>query len=257
MYPELLRIGPFTIYSYGFMLSMAMLAAVFLSYRQAPREGVDPQITLDFTIVLIVAGVVGSRVVFVALNWEYFAPQPLSILGIGQGGLAGLSIHGGLIGGLAAGWLMSARRGPRFATMADLYSRPLALGHALGRVGCFLRGCCYGRLTTGGWGVESVYAWGLRHPSQLYESGLALLLFVGLTWYMRRRRLPGQMFLIYAAGYSLARLLADFFRESEAAAGPFTLAQAASLAVLAVAVVLWRRLARRPSDPSCAGSSRG
>jgi phosphatidylglycerol:prolipoprotein diacylglycerol transferase len=245
MYPELLRIGPFTIYSYGFMLGMALLAAVLLSYRQAPREGVDPQITLDFTLGIVVAGVIGARVVFVVLNWKYFAPQPLSILGLGQGGLAGLSIHGGLLGGLAAGWLMSLRHGLRFASMADLYARPLAMGHTLGRIGCTLRGCCYGKLTAEGWGVQTMYAWGFRHPSQLYEAGLSLLVFLGLTWYMRRTRVPGELFALYVAGYSIARLVADFYRDSDLAAGPFTMAQLVSIAAFLVAVALWFRLRQK------------
>lgn len=245
MYPELVRIGPFTIYSYGFMLGMALLAAVLLSYRQAPREGVDPQITLDFTLVIVIAGVLGARLLFVVLNWEYFAGRPLSILGLGQGGLAGLSIHGGLLGGLAAGWLMCVRHGLRFASMADLYARSLAMGHTLGRVGCTLRGCCYGQLTVGGWGVQTMYAWGLRHPSQLYESGISLLVFLGLTWYMRRRRAPGELFVLYVAGYSVARLIADFYRESDAVAGPFTLAQVVSLIALLGAVPLWLYIRQR------------
>ncbi|MDP2872430.1 MAG: prolipoprotein diacylglyceryl transferase [Bacillota bacterium] len=253
MYPELLRIGRLAIYSYGFMLGMSLLSAVWLSYRQAPREGVDPQITLDFSLAIVVAGVVGSRLVFVLLNWEYYASNPVSILGIGEGGLAGLSIHGGLLGGIIAGWFMCARHGLRFPVMADLYARPLAMGHTLGRIGCVLRGCCFGELTGGGWGVRTVYAWGLRHPSQLYESGLALLLFVGLTWYMKRPRAAGQLFLLYAGGYAVARFLADLYRESDLVTGSLNLAQLVSLGVLCIVVPLWFRL----GAGSRAGASRG
>jgi len=119
------------------------------------------------------------------------------------------------------------------------------MGHTLGRIGCFTNGCDYGRLTSGTWGTFTSYAPGLRHPSQLYESGLALLLFFGLTWYMRReQRSPGQLFMVYAAGYAVARFVADLFRETEFIAGPLNLAQVISLVVFPVALGAWMRLER-------------
>lgn len=233
------------------MLGLALLVGIILSYRQAPREGVDPQITLDFTLVLVVAGIIGSRAVYVLLNWGMYAGRPLlTIVGLEGGGLSGLAIHGGLLGGLIGGAIMVRRHGLRFWTMADVYARPMAMGHTIGRVGCFLNGCDFGRLTAGPLGARTSYALGLRHPSQLYESGLALLLFLALTWYMRRPRSPGQLFLIYAAGYAVARFVADLFRETEFVAGPLNLAQVISLVVLPIAVALWWRFQRRRADAS-------
>jgi phosphatidylglycerol---prolipoprotein diacylglyceryl transferase len=175
-----------------------------------------------------------------------YAGRPLlAILGFEGGGLAGLAIHGGLIGGLVGGGIMTVRHRLPFWVMADLYARPLAMGHTLGRIGCFMRGCDYGRLTAGNWGARTMYAAGLRHPSQLYESGLALLLFLGLTWYMRRSRSPGQLFLVYAAGYSVARFTADIYREPAPIAGPLNLAQVVSIVVVIVVGALWWHIQQR------------
>lgn len=250
MYPELFRIGPLTVYSYGLMLSISLLAAVILTHRQAPREGIEEQTALDFTLLLMIAGLIGSRLVFVLLNWSWYAGRPLAVIGLGGEGLAGLSIHGGLLGGIVAGFFLTRWRRVSYAAMADLVARPLALGMGLGRIGCFLRGCCYGRLTGGDWGVETSYAPGLRHPSQLYEAALLFIVFIGLTWFTGRPRARGQLFAAMLAGHGAARLIAEFFRDSPLVLGPLTAGQLVSIAELAAGVLVWVVLAGRAGRPA-------
>jgi len=245
MYPVLFRLGPLTVYSYGFMLSLSLLAAVFLTRRQAAREGIQPQTALDFTLILMVAGVIGSRVLFVILNWSWYSGRPLAIIGLGGEGLAGLSIHGGLIGGVVTGYILTRRHRIPFAAMADLVARPLALGMGLGRVGCFLRGCCYGRLTGGSWGCETEFAPGLRHPSQLYEAALLFVVFAGLTWMMRRPRARGQLFAAMLVGHGTARFVSEFFRESPLVLGPLAAGQLVSIVEVAVGAAVWSLLEER------------
>ncbi len=247
MLPELFHIGPVTVYSYGTMIALAVLAALFLVWRQAPREGIDPNFTVDFMLAVVVAGLVGSRLVYVALNWRDYAGNPWAIIGIGGWERQGLAIHGGLLGGVGAGWVMARRLKLRFWSLADLYARALAVGLGIGRIGCLLAGCCYGRPTGGEWGCTTVYAYGLRHPSQLYETFLLLALFLFLTWRMTKPRRLGQLFGLFLAGYGCARFLAEFFREGERVAAGLSLGQIVSLGLVAAGAAIHR--ARRESEP--------
>jgi len=256
MFPELIRFGPVVVYSYGTMIALGVLAAIYISHRQAAREGVDPDITLEFTLLIVVAGLVGSRLLFVALNWQEYVGRPLAIIGIGYRELEGLSIHGGLAGGGLAGYAYVRRHRLRFWTLADLYARPLAIGMGVGRIGCFLAGCCYGQLTQRGWGTTTVYAFGLRHPSQLYETALLLLLFAFLTWYMGRPRARGQLFAAFVGGSGVARFLSEIFRESERILLGLSLAQWVSIALLGLGFLLWRMLSDGPLvDQRAAGGN--
>lgn len=227
-------------------MALAILAALFLAYRQAPREGVRPAVTVDYTLALVVAGLVGSRLVYVAVHWGEYAFRPWALIGISPTGeLQGLSIHGGLLGGLVAGYWLARRWRLEFWSMADLYARPLAVGMGIGRIGCALAGCCYGRLTGAGWGISTVYAAGLRHPSQLYETALLLIVFGFLTWYMGRDRAPGQLFGVLLAGYGTARFLAELFREVPRLALGLSLGQWVSVLLLVLGAVVWRMRSSR------------
>ncbi len=247
MLPELTRIGPITVYSYGTMIALAVLVALFLVWRQAPREGVDPNVTVDLMLAVVLAGLVGSRLVYVLLNWRDYAATPWSIIGVGGWERQGLTIHGGLLGGVAAGWIMARRLRLRFWMLADLYARALAIALGIGRIGCLLAGCCFGRLTGGDWGCTTVYAPGLRHPSQLYETFLLTLLFIYLSWRMGKPRRLGQLFGLFVAGYGIARFLAEFFREGERVAAGLTLGQLVSLGLLLLGAAIW--YLRRNSMP--------
>ncbi len=246
MFPELIRLGPVTIYSYGAMIGLAMLIGVVLVYRQAPMEGVLPERTADFSLAVAVAGLVGSRVMYVLLNWSEYAGRPGAIFGLGEGQLEGLSIHGGLLGGIVVGGLLAHRWQLGFWPLADLYSRPVALGMGIGRLGCLLAGCCYGQLTDGSWGCATDYAPGLRHPSQLYEAALLGLLFVFLSWYMTRPRRRGRMFALLLTGYGIARFLGEVMRESERSVLGLSLAQLVSIGLLLIGLIMWRALSHSP-----------
>ena len=248
MLPELIRIGPITIYSYGAMISIAIVLGLFLAWRQASREGIRPEVIVDFTLYAALAGLVGSRVLYVALHWSDYAGRPGAILGLGQGELQGLSIHGALLGGVLVGIFFARRYRLSFWRLADVYARPLAIGMGIGRVGCFLGGCCYGQLTGGGWGCTTLYAPGLRHPSQLYETALLVILFVFLSWYMTKPRASGQLFAVFLAGYAVMRFLAEIYRDSIRVTGPLSLAQLVSVALLVAGLILWRLRRGRPAD---------
>ena len=248
MHPELIHIGPITVYSYGTMIAVAIVVAVALVWRQAWREGIDREITLDFTLGLVLAGLVGSRVVYVVLNWRTYIGDPLAIIGIGAGGCAqqGLTIHGGLLGGLVAGWLMARHYRLGFWALADLYARALAIGLGIGRIGCLLAGCCYGQLTDGSWGCPTVFAPGLRQPSQIYETAMLTVLFILLSRFMLVPRRRGQLFGLFVAGYGVARFVAEIYRESERVFAGLSLAQLVSIGLLLLGLAVFYTGRARP-----------
>ncbi|MCL6581495.1 MAG: prolipoprotein diacylglyceryl transferase [Firmicutes bacterium] len=227
MHPVLFRIGPVSVYSFGVMLSLGFLAALAVAFRRAPRYGLDPWLMVDMAVWLFLAGLVGSRLVFVLTAWQDFAGDSLRIFATWEGGV---SFYGAILGGMVAAWVFARRRRLPFVRVADTLAPGLALAASIGRIGCFLNGCCYGLPTSGLWGTFTRFAPGLRHPTQLYESAAYLGVFLFLLWLERRRRLaPGQLFVAFAGSYLVARFFVEFFRDGARIYPWLTVTQAVSL----------------------------
>ena len=183
MHPILFHIGPLTLYSYGLMIAIGFLVAITLACRQATKLGLSPERIQTLGLVTLLSGLVGGRLGFVFLNWEFYRGNLLEILRLDHGGLV---FYGGLGLGILMGLLYIRRSKLPMAQTVDLMVPPLVLAHAIGRIGCFLNGCCYGKFTDLPWGVAFPPETLHRHPTQLYEAGALLLLFVGLTVLGRR-----------------------------------------------------------------------
>ena len=243
MHPVLFTIGPITLYTYGAMMVVAFLAATGLAVQDArtlPREwvAIAPEQLMDFACVSLLGGVIGGRLLYVGLQWDAFLRQPLEMPAVWHGGLVW---YGGLFGGLLGGWLYVRRKRLAFLRVMDQFIPFGALGHAIGRVGCFLNGCCYGRPTDAWYGVTFP---GHAHPvipTQLIEAG-ALTVLYGLLRRMRRPRLlqyPGRVFGWYLVSYAVLRFLIEFLRGDQTAlwAG-LTLQQLVSGGVFAAGLYL-------------------
>lgn len=250
MYPILLRLGSFELRSYGVVIAFAILAAYLLARREASRRRMDPRLVEDFASFAILFGILGARLYYIAFfDPGMFFRQPLMVLALWKGGLA---VHGALLAGLLTGIWFCRKRGISFWTFADTLAPALILGQAVGRLACFLNGDAYGIPTTVPWAVtftdpNAMAPLGVpRHPTQLYEMGLNLLLF-GLLWILRKRRLaPGQLFLLYAGGYAVIRFVVETFREDQLQfAGGVSTAQTLSVLVLAGSLLAFALLRRR------------
>lgn len=215
MYPILFRIGPVTIYSYGLMLALAFVLATLLAKKEAIKNGFAPDLIVDLAGYILVAGIVGARLLYVVLNLDEYKRSPFEILMLQRGGL---SFYGGAVAGFLVCIWFARRRKFSFLRIADLFSPFIALGHAIGRIGCLLRGCCFGRETTAGLRIrfpdEVVY----RHPTQVYASVVGFLIFLSLRYFYRKRHFDGRIFLLYLMFYSLERFLLDFLRADVAPA---------------------------------------
>ena len=211
MHPILLKIGPFSVYSYGFMVSAGFLLAVYLVLKDARPLGFDPDDVIDIALYMLIGGLIGARVAYVLLNFDYFRRNPLEIFYLSRGGLV---YYGAFLGGLLAVVACIFRKKLSFWNVADLFAPYIALGQAVGRIGCFLNGCCYGRAVSGNFslGVAFPESTVIRHPTQVYSSLILLVLFLALKAFRPRRRFAGEVFIIYCAAYSFQRFFIEFLR---------------------------------------------
>lgn len=239
MYPELFRIGSLVIHSYGVMLALAVVIAAIALYREAPREKFNPDYILEAVVLVSFAGLLGARLLYIFLNWDYYSGQFFSAFFTR---FEGLSFYGGLFGGAIVLIFWTRLRRIDFLRMADLLSPYLILGYAFGRIGCFLNGCCYGRAAAVPWALPGFLTdTVLRHPVQLYAAAGALIIFLILRFLRPRRPFVGFIFIALFAFYGLLRFITEFFRYGDAVLFQLTLAQLFSLGLLitSLAVIIY------------------
>jgi len=245
MHPVLLRFGEFSVYSWGFMLAVSVIIAIVGIGRLLEKEGYSKDLVLDLALISIISGILGARLVYMLLyQLPQFLSNPLSLFYLTDGGFSGLVWYGGLMGGFLAFCAYLWKKKLPFWLFSDMFSPYVSLGYCFVRIGCFLNGCCYGKITDSVWGVlfpfgESV----LRHPTQLYSSFAGFLIFVFLMWFLPRKKFDGQVFILYLISYSAYRFVLEFYRENAIMYGPFSASQSYSaiLFVIALVIYFWRR----------------
>ncbi len=250
MHPILLQIGNFTLRSFGVFMSLGVLCGSFLAVRRAGKYYGEK--VLDFCLWAVIAGLIGSRLWEVIFTWESFQENPLSIFAIWQGGL---SIQGGIAGGIIAGICWTRKEKIAFWTFADLVAPGILLGQALGRVGCFLAGDDYGVPTTAWLGViyapgspaYAVYGSTPLVPAELLEGIWDLIIIVAILVLERTsiKRFSGFNFALYIGLYSAGRIILETYRDyGLLLAGGWRTAQVAGVfGIIASAVIL--RLRRK------------
>ncbi|MEO5762306.1 MAG: prolipoprotein diacylglyceryl transferase [Vicinamibacteria bacterium] len=212
-------LGPFSLHTYGLLLVAALLGALWLAGKLARKDGLDAIKVQDLGIASIIAGLVGAKLLLIIVDFDQYRSSPRAILDVLQSGGV---FYGGLLGGIPMAWWYIRKHSlPLFRTL-DVLAPAVALGQAIGRLGCFAAGCCYGSSSTAPWAVifhnEDAHALvgvplGIPlHPSQLYESlGTFILTFI-LVAMLKKRRFQGQVFAAYLLIYALMRFTLEFFR---------------------------------------------
>lgn len=215
MHPVIFQIGPVTIYSYGLMIALGIVVGLALARRQAGREGIAGDKIVDITFYCLLAAFIGARLGHILLDLHTYLAEPLAILKIWEGGLL---FYGGLIPAVAVGiWYIKHLRLPLWQ-VADIFAPSIAIGHAFGRIGCFLAGCCYGTPTDLPWGVTFTHPRTLApqgiplHPTQLYSAFALLMLFVLLVWLRKRKAFHGELFWTYSLCFAVGRFFVEFLR---------------------------------------------
>ncbi len=242
MYPTIGHIGPITIYSFGLMLAIAVIVCSFLMSRDARKVGISQETIFDLVFWVILGGIVGARIFFILLNLSDFVADPKQIIMIANGGLAW---QGGLVLGCLAGVMYVRKKNLSLSMMVDLAAPYLALGQAIGRIGCFLNGCCYGRSVA--WGIYFPVHGQHLHPTQLYDTGMLLGIFFILKYLQKSSTRRGEVFAAYLVLASVERFINEFFRaDHTVAAMGLSIFQWVSVAVFLLGGYLWWRLHRQP-----------
>lgn len=235
MHPIICQIGPVTIYSFGLMFLTALLVCSYFLGQEAKRYAISKEAMYDFIFWTIMAGIIGARIFYIILNFSFFWENPGEIVMLQKGGLAW---QGGMILGVVAAALFVRRIKIPFLFMADLVVPYLALGQGIGRLGCFLNGCCYGRPAA--WGIYFPAHDARLIPTQLYDFGGLFFIFLILKYLQKVVPKQGQVLAIYLILASLERFANEFFRADHATLyWGMSVFQLVSAGVFVVGVVLF------------------
>jgi phosphatidylglycerol:prolipoprotein diacylglycerol transferase len=275
MYPVLFQIGGFTVTSFGVMMALAFLAAGWIASRELARVGEDPEVAWDMVGYAAVFGILGSKIYYLILNWQDTVADPMGAI-LSRSGLVW---YGGLIlAAIVVAWRVR-KVGVPLGRMADASGLALAVGYAIGRMGCFLVGDDYGRPSDLPWAVafpqgappstaanlrefgvdipasvpaDTVYA---VHPTQLYEVGMSLIIFFILRRMQPRLATPGMLFMVWVALAGVERFIVDIFRaKDDRFLGMFSVAQLISVLLTLAGIAGIAYLARRTaSTPRVSG----
>lgn len=227
MYPEICKLGPFTIYSYGLMLVLAFMVAAALSSSRARKENFNPDIIFNLLFISFVSGVIGARVFYVIEHIGDYIRSPLEVIMFQHGGL---SWFGGLILGSVSGIIFLKNKKLEIYKALDLIAPFLALAQAIGRVGCLLNACCLGKEST--FGIYFTLHGRILIPVQAYSSVLLIFIFMILRFLQDRPHKAGYIFFMYLLLYSLKRFFIEFLRaDNEIVLFGLTLFQVISIAI--------------------------
>jgi len=262
MFPQLFDLGEITVWgrtfhpilhTYGFLLAVGFLVALNLAARRAKNIGVETRMTMDLGLYILISALIGAKLLLVIVNWEHMQHDAWSLLR--SGGV----FYGGLIAAIVTAlWYLRKHRLPAWK-MADILAPSIALGHGIGRLGCFAAGCCYGKPTSSFFGVTftSDYSHEIvgvplgvaLHPTQLYEAGAEFLIFGFLLWLSTKKRFDGQVFWTYVGLYAAARFVIEFYRGDPRGfvfEGALSTSQFIGLLMLALSLFALLVLRKRP-----------
>ncbi|MEE8328568.1 MAG: prolipoprotein diacylglyceryl transferase, partial [Thermodesulfovibrionia bacterium] len=243
MYPILFKIGPVTLHTYGVLIALGFIVGIVLALHLGKEEGFVKEKILDIGFYALIAAIIGSRLLFVFIEYKHFIKNPIDIFKIWEGGLV---FFGGLLLTVPVLLIYLKKNALPVWKTLDLFAPSLAIGHAIGRIGCFSAGCCYGKPTDLPWGItfndpNSMAITGIPlHPTQLYESFAEFGIFIFLMVLRKHKGFDGQIMWTYVLLYSAARFIIEFVRGDRIRGfiyGDFSIAQGISVVLFLVALI--------------------
>lgn len=242
MYNDLFSIGPFVVHSYGLLIAIGVLAALFIAEARAKKRNINADELYPITLICVVLGFASAKVLFCIVEWRSFLQDPLRHL---TG--SGFVVYGGIIGGVLAVVAYCRLKKLNFWDYFDIVLPSVAVAQGFGRIGCFMAGCCYGRETNSFVGIAFIHSDyapnGVKLiPTQLFSAAGMFLIAGLLFWYAKKERAKGQVGALYLILYSIGRFIIEFFRNDyRGAIGFLSTSQFISLFILATGVLLFRK----------------
>ncbi len=257
MYPEIFHLS--FLHTYGVLVAIAFLAGLWMASYFAKRAGLNADAATNLGIYCALAAIAGAKLMMFVVDVRYYSEHPGEIFSMATLQAGGV-FYGGLIAALAVAWWYMRRTRLPFAKTADVFAPGIALGHGIGRLGCFTAGCC--------WGVRCNLPWGVTftdpaahdlvgvplgvqlHPTQLYEAFAEFLIFAILYWRICKPHAAGAIISLYLMLYGSVRFVVEFFRYHEQGnlwGGPLDTSQWISLALFAAGAA-WS-VRRKQSQP--------
>jgi phosphatidylglycerol---prolipoprotein diacylglyceryl transferase len=260
MYPKIADFGSVTIHTYGLLLALAFIAGIWVTSRNARKQGLDSDSIWNLGLIVIFSALVGAKALLFFSDYSYYSQNPRELFSLSTLRSTGV-YYGGLALAISASFLYVRKANLPGWTVADLAAPGLALGQAIGRLGCLSAGCCFGKPTSLPWGITFTNQYSYEnvgvplhtplHPTQIYESIGTLLLFVYLTWRLGRKRFAGQVILEFLALYSVLRFIVEFFRDDERGfivEGILSTSQMIALLTVLAAVAVLYLMRNRPTE---------
>jgi len=254
--PLLGSVGPLTIYTYGVLLAAAYLGGLQLAIMRGRQRGLDSTRVLDLGIYIIISALIGAKLLLLITDFRSFAGNPQALLDLVRSGGV---FYGGLLVAVTVALFYIRKVGLPLWTTCDVFAPGIALGHVVGRLGCFFAGCCYGRPTTVPWAITFTSPYAAAnvgtplniplHPTQLYEAGAeALILIILLTTERRGRQFAGRTFWLYMLMYALSRYVIEIYRgDPRGTVFMFSTSQFISVLLVPLALAMLVYLGRRES----------
>jgi len=245
--PFIGRFEEITVYTYGVLLAAAYLLGLKLAMVRAKSRGLDQTRVLDLGIYIIISALVGAKLLLLITDFRSFVSSPSELLSLARSGGV---FYGGLILAVVVALWYIRRIGLPLWTTCDVFAPGIALGHVVGRMGCFFAGCCYGKPTTVPWAITFTDQFAQAnvgtplnqplHPTQIYEAGAeALILIVLLLTESRGKRYPGRTFWLYMLLYAISRYIIEIFRgDPRGTVGMFSTSQFISVILAPLAVIM-------------------
>lgn len=225
MHPYLFHIGNYYQPTYGVMAALGMIVGLWVVFRLARQQGLDPDKMWNLGALAIFSGIIGARVLMILVDFRHYWENPRELFSVSLLLQSGGVFSGGLVAAIIACWWYLRREGIPFLQAADIFAPGVAIGHALGRIGCFSAGCCFGKQTTVPWAVTFTNPAANQlvgtplgvplHPTQLYEFVAEVFNFAILYWLVKRKRFEGQVIGLYMFLYGVQRYFIEFFRGDE------------------------------------------
>ena len=246
MHPVAFDLSGVTVHWYGILLATGFMVGLWTAGRRGVRIGLNPEDISNLMLWMFIGGIAGAKILYVINHWGDDSFKNLFMQ------RSGMVFHGALFGTALAVWLFTLKtKMPLWATF-DTLAPSFALGHAFGRIGCFMTGCCYGKPCDLPWAVQFPETHETQsahvHPTQIYESVLNLALYGALAWLFRNRKFNGQVFATYLLAYAVLRLAMEFFRADSRGSlwfGTLTSGQGISILLLIAGGAMWYLLSTR------------